>query len=33
MESEIENHKLEIDHINKRIKEFLWKRRNWKENN
>ena len=33
MESEIENYKSEIDIVNQRIKEFLWKTRNWKKTN
>jgi len=33
MELEIENYKLEIEVVNQRIKEFLWKTRYWKKNN
>jgi len=33
MESDIENYKSEINIVNQRIKEFLWKARYWKKNN
>ena len=33
MELDIENYKSEINIINQRIKEFLWKAKYWKKNN
>ena len=33
MESDIENYKSEINIVNQRIKEFLWKTRYWKKTN
>ena len=33
MEADIENYKSEINFINQKIKEFLWKTRNWKKVN
>ena len=33
MDTEIEEYKSEIDIVNQRIKEFLWKTRYWKKTN